>query len=107
MAEHTERVAGYVVDLACIRRYPKDQLPTRSRAHTKRCAMMGHCVESGYGLVDELARVQPLDAAATPLVYEALQASARDHGIWLVVERRNNDDEMETVRVEERPAPSN
>ena len=105
MAERTERLAGYAVDMACIRRYRTGQLSARSRAHTKRCAMMGHCLESGYGLIDEAGLVQALDAAATTLVYQALQASPNEHGIWLVARRRDRDGEWKRSRSMRRRHP--
>lgn len=48
-----ETVEGYVIDIACLRKYPSSQWLERARVHTRQCAMMGHCVESGYALVDE------------------------------------------------------
>ena len=48
-----EVLEGYVVDQACLRKYPQDELLERSRVHTTECALMGHCMESGYGLVNE------------------------------------------------------
>ena len=45
-----EIVEGYVVDLACLRRYPQKEYTARATEHTTECALMGHCVESGYGL---------------------------------------------------------
>jgi hypothetical protein len=47
MEHKTETLAGYVVDTACIGRYPRDELHERAREHTTRCALMRHCVESG------------------------------------------------------------
>lgn len=40
-----------MVDVACVRKYPRNELLGRARAHSKECALMGHCVESGYGQV--------------------------------------------------------
>lgn len=59
-------VEGWVVDIACLRKYSDDQLASRAQIHTTECALMGHCVESGYGLVDADGRVHLLDDAATP-----------------------------------------
>lgn len=49
-----EITEGYVVDLACLRRYPRQEYTSRAAQHTTECALMGHCVESGYGLVSAL-----------------------------------------------------
>jgi hypothetical protein len=92
---------GYVVDLACLRKYPRDEWLERARAHTRNCALMGHCVESGYGLVDERGGLAILDSGATQLVVDALRSSPRSEGITLLATRELNDEEMRTVRVEE------
>jgi len=94
-------VEGWVVDIACLRKYPEDELASRARAHTAECALMGHCVESGYGLVDADGRVQLLDDEATPHVVTALRSSASDSGIRLRAERHSNGGEMVTTRVAE------
>ena len=100
MSTDKETLEGYVVDLACIRKYPQGELLARARAHTRDCALMGHCVESGYGLVDETGRTAALDAAATPLVVEAVQRGDRDRGIRLRATRERRGEEMHTTRVE-------
>jgi hypothetical protein len=62
---------------------------------------MGHCVESGYGLVGDDGRVAVLDAAATPLVVRAVGESSRDRGIRVRATREREGEEMKTTRVEE------
>ena len=104
MAERNERreaLEGFVVDLMCLRKYPQDELLERAREHTKRCALMGHCVESGYGLVDEEGRLFLLEPAATPRVVDAIRGSERDYGLRLRATREMQDGEMNTVRVHE------
>lgn len=96
-----ETLEGFVVDIACLRKYPRDELQDRARAHTKRCALMGHCVESGYGLVSENGRVALLEAAATPQVVSAIERSQRSDGIRLRVTRESDGPEMRTAAVEE------
>lgn len=95
-----ETLEGYVIDVACLRKYPRDEIPSRAHEHTRTCALMGHCIESGYGLVDVEGRVSLLDTAATPHVIEAVTAAAQDRGIRLCVQRqRNEDGEMKTEAV--------
>lgn len=100
MNTRTETLEGYVVDLACLRKYPQDELAERARSHTKACAVMGHCLESGYGLVDEAGRVSLLDMQATPLILGALRETPQERGIKLRAEREMADKEMHTVSVE-------
>lgn len=92
-----EELTGYVVDLACLRKYPQDETLERARVHTRACAVMPHCVESGYGVVTADGRVVPLDVHATPLIYQALQRSDRERGIKVTAKRRRDDEEMKTV----------
>lgn len=94
-----ETVEGYLVDIACLRRYPSEQVLVRAREHTVACARMGHCVESGYGIVDDRGQVHLLDASATPRVLEKLD-DAREQGARLRVQRREDEGDMETQAVE-------
>ena len=95
-----ETAEGYVVDSACLRKYAREEWADRAREHTTKCALMGHCVESGYGLVADDGRVTLLDAKATPHVMGALQRSTRERGVRLRVEREREEHEMRTTRVE-------
>jgi len=101
MAENRETVQGYVVDLACLRAYPQKDILARSRKHTRACARMGHCIESGYALVDEGGRVAVLDSEATGKVVGILERSRNEEGIFLRAERESDGHKMKTVRVEE------
>ena len=100
MAEKKETVEGYVVDLACIRKYPRDELLERARVHTTRCALMPHCVESGYGLVDHQGGLTALDPAATTRIYDALRGTTREQGVRIRAVRESEDGEMRTRGVE-------
>lgn len=100
MSNDPEILEGYVVDLACVRKYPRHELAERARVHTMDCATMGHCVESGYGLVDEMGRLALLDPTATLLVIDILLTSARDQGIKLRATREQRGEEMRTTQVE-------
>ncbi len=97
----TEEVTGYVVDVGCIRKWPRERMGEWAREHTRACALMGHCLESGYGLVDEEGRIALLDSAATLKVVDAVRASERERGIRLRASRRAHGDKMETEIVEE------
>jgi hypothetical protein len=46
MPERTETIEGFVVDIACLRKYPRSEWNERAHGHTRTCALMGHCVES-------------------------------------------------------------
>lgn len=85
----------------CVRKYPRGGLVDCAREHTRRCALMGHCVESGYALIDDQDRMTLLDAKATLLIVAALEDSERDHGIRLRATREAQGHEMETSAVEE------
>jgi hypothetical protein len=105
MSEHEgatrEVLEGYVVDQACLRKYPQDELLERARVHTTECALMGHCVESGYGLVNEEGRPLLLEPASTTQVVEALRGTSREHGVRLRAMREMQEKEMRTTQVDE------
>lgn len=98
----TTTVEGHVVDLACVRRYPENEYKQRARAHTTSCALMGHCVESGYGVINDDGTLHVLDTHATPLIVAALHDSSRDRGVYLVVDQSIEDGEMVTQGITER-----
>jgi len=100
-AEASEIIEGYLVDLACIRKYAVVEMLRRAKEHTTRCSLMGHCIESGYGIVRDDGTVAPLDNHATPLVVQAASRSPREQGLRLRVERRAADNEMQTRSVDE------
>jgi hypothetical protein len=95
-----EVVEGYIVDVACLRTWPCEDVAALSREHSRACALMGHCVESGYGLVDPHGWIRLLDPAATTQVVAVVAASSREKGIRLRVRRRRDGAAMRTVDVE-------
>ena len=99
-----ERWAGYVVDVACLRKYPAAEYGTRASEHPTECALMGHCIESGYGLVDDTGTVHLVDTHATGQVVDALTSTDQERGLRLIVERRMEDGEMVTSHVAVAPA---
>lgn len=101
MAKAWEDLEGYVVDIACLRKYPQVDVLARARDHSKECALMGHCVESGYGLVSEQGIVQLLEPAVTPEVVQAIRQSPKSSGIKLKVHRKAEEEEMRSNSVEE------
>jgi hypothetical protein len=102
---HPETAEGWVLDIACLRKYPRDEYAERARAHTTACSQMGHCIESGYALVDADGRVTLLDPKATAPVLDALRRSDREAGVWLRVRREPDDGALATVEVTEAPSP--
>lgn len=101
MDNDTESVEGYVIDVACIRKNPRDELLEKARTHSKECALMGHCVESGFGLVTEDDRLTLLDPKATREVVDVVEESDTQQGIRLQVTRDERDGTMETTTATE------
>ena len=87
-----ETIEGFVVDIACLRKWPAQGRRERAERHSKKCALMGHCVESGYGLVDDDGRLALLDASATGELVRRIRDSERTGGIRLRVERDEDED---------------
>ena len=94
-----EVLEGYVVDIICLRHMPPSQYTEQAKEHTTTCALMGHCVESGYGLVGEQNTLVVLDPKATPRVVALLKKTNKEKGVRLRVEREKKDEEMETTKV--------
>lgn len=101
METHTETVEGYVIDGGCIRKNGREELLEKAREHTRECALMGHCIESGYGIVTEDGRLTMLDPEATPKVVDVVQGSDTLKGIRIRVTRERDDGQMETTDVVE------
>ena len=98
----SETLDGYVIDVGCIRKNARDELLEKARTHSRECALMGHCVESGYGIVTEDDRLTVLDSGATPKIVNVVGDSQTEEGITLRVQRQKGEDEtMETTAVEE------
>ncbi len=100
MSYENETVEGYVVDIACIRKYPRGELLSRAKEHTQECATMGHCVESGYGLISDEDVLTLLETKATPRVLDVLEAAGNVKGVKLRATRRLREGEMVTTSVE-------
>ncbi|MEC4812862.1 MAG: hypothetical protein SAK29_06245 [Scytonema sp. PMC 1069.18] len=73
MSDNTETIEGYVVDIACIRKYPQNELLERAQTHSRNCGLSGHCIESGYGLVNDEGYLKLLDSKATLSVLDAIR----------------------------------
>ena len=99
MSMQSETLEGYAVDIACLRCYPRAELLERARTHSRECATMGHCVESGFGLVAEDGALSLLDAKATPLVFELVRRS-QGSGLKLRVRREMREVDIETTHAE-------
>ena len=101
MEDHTDTIEGYVMDGGCVRKNSRDELLEKARTHTRDCALMGHCIESGYGIVTDDDRLVMLDAEATPKVVDTVEETDTEEGIRLRVIRDRQGGEMETTDVEE------
>lgn len=98
--EQIEAHVGYVMDIACVRKSPADEVFDRAAGHTTECALMGHCVESGFALVDEDGQLHLLEPAATTQVVRELLATDVDQGFRLRVRRERDGEEMHTVDIQ-------
>ena len=97
----SETLNGYVIDVGCIRKNARDEVLEKARTHSRDCALMGHCVESGYGIVTEDDRLTVLDSEATPKIVNTVEESDTEEGIRLRVQREEQDGSMETTSIEE------
>lgn len=88
MGEHIETTEGHVIDDGCIRKNARDELFEKAQTHTRKCALMGHCIESGYGIVTDDDRLVMLDAGATRSIVDTVEATNTEEGIRLRVTRQ-------------------
>ena len=95
-----EVLEGYIVDIACLRKYPHSQVAQRAVDHSRDCVLMGHCIESGYGLVDNDGQILLLDTQATRAVIESVSRAIQSRGIRIRVRREMENGEMLTRSVE-------
>ena len=97
--DRAECATGWLVDIACLRRYAPGDVARRAAIHTTACARMGHCVESGYGVVDRGGRLRLLDTHATPMIVQLLRTTEQEQGLWIEADRQSDDGDLETVAV--------
>ena len=101
MANQTHRketLEGYVVDIACLRSMPAAKLSEQAKEHTTACALMGHCIESGYGLIDKENKMVLLNSEATPQIVDLLKRSDIEKGVRLKVERAEKEGKMKLLK---------
>lgn len=87
-----EVIEGYVVEMACLRKYPRHDTLRRAREHSRQCLLMGPCVESGFALVSDDDRVTVLDSEATRQILAVVQQGNRAGGIKLRLKRALRDE---------------
>ena len=109
MSDETQRETwvGYLMDVACVRKAPSAEVLERAAAHTTECALMGHCVESGFVLVGDDGHLHLLEPAATTNVVRELLATSVDEGLRLEVVRERHGHQMHTVGVQSVAASGN
>lgn len=95
---------GFLMDISCIRKSPADELLERASEHSTACALMGHCIESGFALVDDEGRVQMIEPAATTAVVRHLLDTDVQAGLRLLLRRERRGEEMHTIDVARCPA---
>lgn len=94
-----ETLVGYLIDIACVRKAPSTELLDRASVHTTECALMGHCIESGFALVNDDGQLHLLEPGVTTDVVRELLSTDVDHGLQLRVVRERDGHEMHTVDV--------
>lgn len=98
--EEQEILEGYIIDVGCIRKHRRHDLLRAAREHPRQCGLMGHCIETGYGLVGEDDRLHVLDESATLKIALLLSQLQQENGIRLRVTREPRGAEMKTTAVE-------
>lgn len=86
---------GFLIDNMCSAKVAKEGAKA-ARAHTRECALMGPCKESGYALVTDAGRVLKLDQAGNEQAVKALEASKKKDNIRV---RITGEETGDTLRV--------
>ncbi len=106
MSPETETFEGYAIDIACVRKNSREELLEKAKTHTRDCALTGHCIESGYGIVTEDDRLTLLDSEATRQIVDIIEQTEEEQGHWIQVTRKEENGTFETTAVEQAGPPS-
>ncbi len=71
---------GFLVDNMCAAKVEKEGVEA-AKTHTRDCALMEPCKESGYALVTDAGKVIKLDAAGNEQAVKALEATEKKDNI--------------------------
>lgn len=92
---------GYVVYQGCLRNARGISSLEPARAHTTEYALMGHCMESGYGLLDNEGRALLLEPPPTPQIVETLRSTCQERELGRHATPDSQEQEMRTSRLAE------
>ena len=94
----TVTLAGTIVDNACAGGHMQD-LANFVKTHTKDCALMSGCVESGYGIYAD-GKFAKFDKASNAKVEEFLRKA--DSNLEVVVEAKKAGEEFQLISIRNR-----
>ncbi|HXG35012.1 MAG TPA: hypothetical protein VNJ11_16725 [Bryobacteraceae bacterium] len=80
LAASAAEFEGFLMDNMCSAKVEKEGVKA-AKMHTRDCALMGPCKESGYALVTDAGKVIKLDAAGNEQAVKALEASKKKDNI--------------------------
>lgn len=90
--------AGYLLDQMC---GVEVRDTAKAAEHSRECALMDHCVASGYGIFAE-GKFIKLDAQGNKKAKTFLESSKREKGILVILEGNLNGDVLTVSAIKER-----
>jgi len=92
-----ETVEGILIDKMCCSKIVPEKGYAGAKAHTRDCALMPQCLESGLGVITEAGKFYMLDEAGQKKAKAALQATGKKDNLTVSV---NGQVEEGTIQVE-------
>lgn len=102
-AHEKVKLTGYVVDVMCFADHltdkPEDALKA-AQDHDKECALMEHCVKSGYGIYAD-GKWYPFDAKGNELAKAIFEKSKRNKEFKMTVDGMKHDGKILVEKLSE------
>ena len=99
----TVTVEGYIIDNACAGAHSKDAtFGDTVKKHSKSCALMNSCVESGYAVYTSDSKLYKFDGAGNKSAEALLRETETKAGISVVVEGTIDGDIIKVTKITEK-----
>jgi hypothetical protein len=89
-------IEGILVDRMCSTKIIKEGQKA-AQAHTRECALMPHCLASGYGVYTAEGKFLTFDAAGNKQAEQALRASKKRNHLRVVVSGQQSGDTIQVT----------
>ena len=94
-----ESVDGILMDNMCMGKFEAKGFDA-AKMHTKDCALMGPCKESGFAIIQQDGTVVKLDAKGNKLALAALEASDKEKDLQVSADGKLSNGVLATKKIE-------